>query len=158
MNGGDYSLFQKECTMNSDFFCGPLGEGDKNSHGRLCKQGFYTCSIFFVQRDRIYNRVNFWPPSTRGGTKKFGIKCAFLMEQRNDVRFGGRDWGRNRPAQLQASWHPKKFESGLYSFRLSVIHLRHSSTHSPLVQLNSAHRTKAITIVCFIFSVLTRNI
>ncbi len=29
----------------------------------------------------IINHVNFWLPSPRGGTKKFGIKCAFLLTQ-----------------------------------------------------------------------------
>ena len=56
-----YSLCQKKRTFNSKFFRGPPGLGGPKIH--------------------IVDYVNggFWPPSSRGATKKFGIKCAFLL-------------------------------------------------------------------------------
>ncbi len=37
------------------FFMAPLGKGAKNSHGRLCKWEFYTCSFFSLK-----NLDSFW--------------------------------------------------------------------------------------------------
>ncbi len=63
-----YSLFQKKHTFNSEFFCGPPEGGGPNIHMVDYVNGAST-------------HVNFLPPSTRGATKKFGVKCAFLLEQ-----------------------------------------------------------------------------
>ncbi len=64
-----YSLFQKKRTFNSEFFCGPPGGGGPKTH--LVD---YRTPIYII------NHVDFLPPSTRGATEKFGIKCAFLLE------------------------------------------------------------------------------
>ena len=53
-----YSLCQKKRTFNSEFFRGPPGGGGPKIH-----------------------MVDFYPASPRGATKKFGIKCAFLLTQ-----------------------------------------------------------------------------
>ncbi len=46
-----------------NFFVATQGRGVKNSHGY------------------IIDHVNFWSPTPRGATKKFGIKCVFLLTQ-----------------------------------------------------------------------------
>ena len=67
-----YSLCQKKRTFNPEFFCGLPGGGGPKIH-----------MVDYVNGSSIYiiDHVNFWPPSPRGATKKFGIKCAFLLTQ-----------------------------------------------------------------------------
>ncbi len=66
-----YSLFQKKRTFNSEFFCSPPWGWGPKIH-----------MVYYVNRTPIYIicHVNFWPSSPRGRMKKFGIKCAFLLE------------------------------------------------------------------------------
>ncbi len=63
----------------------------------------------------IIDHVNFWPPSSRGATKKFGIKCAFLLTQtsvENSYRPVARGYlalgsGYLRPWVGSPGWQPK---------------------------------------------------
>ncbi len=68
----NYSLCQKKRTFNSQFFRGPPGGGGLKIH-----------MVDYVNGTPIYtiDHANFWSPSPRGATKKFGIKCAFLLAQ-----------------------------------------------------------------------------
>ncbi len=59
-----YSLFQKKRTFNSDFFCGPPGGGGPKIH-----------MVDYVNGSELLP-----PPPSRAATKKFRIKCAFLLE------------------------------------------------------------------------------
>ncbi len=70
--GPIYSLCQKKRTFNPEFFWSPPGGGSPKIH-----------LVDYVNRTPIYiiDHVNFWPPSSRGATKKIGIKCAFLLTQ-----------------------------------------------------------------------------
>ena len=64
-----YSLFQKKRTFNSYFYRGPPGGGGSIIHMVDDVNGSSTHAQFF-----------FGPPSPGGGTEKFGIKRAFLLE------------------------------------------------------------------------------
>ena len=57
--------------INNTLVRGPLGEGAKNSHNRLCK---CKTPIYTI------NHVNFGS-APQGGHTKFGIACVFLLTQ-----------------------------------------------------------------------------
>ncbi len=96
-----YSLFQKKRTFNSEFFCGPpWGGGPKihmvdyvnggSTHAQFFSlenifktvADFLTKKIEHVQNSHLHNQpCECLAPLHQGGTKKFGIKCAFLLEQ-----------------------------------------------------------------------------
>ena len=67
-----YSLFQKKRTFTSNFFCSPPGGGGPKIHMVNYVNGSST-PIYIINRE-------FFAPSPRGATNKFGIKCVFILE------------------------------------------------------------------------------
>ncbi len=128
-----YRLCQKKCTFNSDFFLWPpWGRGAKNSHGRLCKWEFYTCSISFVKNLQLFfisyfakraiHGVNYQNTPPPGPQRKFGIKCAFLLTQ----TYGQSQWVLVEDAP---SFHNVKSILISFMFYLICCRVRRSHTH-----------------------------